>query len=167
MPDHSQDLSRLMPLLRHATAHLGVEQTVTGKTLGLSNGRMMALAAIEAEDSCSMGDLARRLDLPSPLATRVADELVARGLADRAEDEADRRRVMIRLTSGGRAALETVHREAEALVSEVLQRMSEEETAALLLGLRAFLRVLHAPAEDGTPPAVPEHDQDFPTEVAP
>jgi hypothetical protein len=60
-----------------------------------------------------------------------------------------------------------VHREAEALVSEVLQRMREEERAALLLGLHAFLRVLHAPADDGTPPAVPEHEHDFPAEVAP
>jgi DNA-binding MarR family transcriptional regulator len=167
MTHHTEDLSRLMPLLRHATAHLGVEQTNTGKALGLTNGRMMALAVIDARDGCSMGDLARHLDLPSPLATRVADELVARGLAERAGDPADRRRVMMHSTAAGREALGTVHREAEELVSEVLLRMTEEETTSLLVGLRAFLRVLHAPAGDGTPPAVPEHEHDFPTEVAP
>ena len=52
MPHHSEDLSRLMPLLRHATAHLGVEQTPTGKELGLTNGRMMALAAIDSRECC-------------------------------------------------------------------------------------------------------------------
>jgi DNA-binding MarR family transcriptional regulator len=163
MTDHSEDLSRLLPLLRHATAHLGVEQTATGKALGLTNSRMMALATIDAGGGCTMGELARRLDLPSPLATRVAAELVGRGLAERAGDPDDRRRVVVRLTAEGRGALATVHREAEQLLSVVLHRMTEEETAALLAGLRAFLRVLHQPAGDG-PPAVPAHEHAFSTE---
>lgn len=166
MTHHTQDLSRLIPLLRHATAHLGVEQTPTGKALGLTDARMMALATVGAQDGCSMGDLARRLGLPSPLATRVTDELVARGLAERAGDPSDRRRVLVLLTAEGREALEKVGHEAEELISAVLLRMSDEETASMLVGLRAFLRVLHAPADDEAPP-VPEHEHAFPTEVAP
>src|SRR5665811_2467107 len=72
MPHHTKDLSRLMPVLRHATTHLGVEQTATGKALGFTNARMMALAAVIAAEPCSMSDLAAHLALPSPLATRVA-----------------------------------------------------------------------------------------------
>ena len=45
--------------------------------------------------------------------------------------------------------------------------MTEAETEALLVGLQAFLRVLHAPAPDGAPPALPAHDHDFPTERNP
>lgn len=164
MSHHTEDLSRLMPLLRHATAHLGVEQTPTGKALGLTNARIMALAALGAADGCSMGDLARRLELPSPLATRVADELVARGLAARSGDPADRRRVVVHLTLEGREALTTIHREAEELVSAVVLRMSEEETAALLAGLRAFLRALHARGDDGAPAALPDHEHAFAVE---
>jgi DNA-binding MarR family transcriptional regulator len=156
-----------MPVLRHATAHLGVEQTTTGKALGLTNARMMALAAVGAAEACSMSDLAQRLSLPAPLATRVADELVARDLVERLGDPSDRRRVLLRLTEQGHAALDTVHGEAEELVSAVLLRMTEAETAALLIGLRAFLRALHAPAPDGTPPALPAHDHAFPTERNP
>lgn len=152
-----------MPLLRHAIAHLGVEQTTTGRALGLTNARVMALDALDAEDGCSMGELARRLELPAPLATRVADELVARGLALRGGDPGDRRRVVMRLTPEGRAALRAIHCEAEELVSTVLLRMSEEETDSLLVGLRSFLRALHAPGEDGTPAALPDHDHTFAT----
>jgi DNA-binding MarR family transcriptional regulator len=161
MPHHTQGLSRLMPVLRHATAHLGVEQTPTGKALGLTNARMMALAAIGAARSCSMSDLARHLTLPAPLATRVVDGLVARDLAERYGDADDRRRVLLRLTMAGRTALVTVRREAEELVSAILSRMTESESESLLLGLEAFLRVLHVPAPDGAPPAVPAHDHDF------
>jgi len=167
MSHHTKDLSRLMPVLRHATSHLGVEQTATGKALGLTNARMMALAAVSAGDACTMGDLARRLSLPAPLATRVADELVARGLVERSGDPGDRRRVVLRPTAEGQTAMTTVHREAEELMSAVLERMTEAEAEALLIGLQAFLRVLHSPASDGGSPAVPAHDHDFPTERIP
>lgn len=167
MSHHTTDLARLMPVLRHATSHLGVEQTATGKALGLTNARMMALAAVGAAGECSMSDLAHSLSMPAPLATRVADELVARDLVERCGDPDDRRRVVLRLTESGRAAFETVHQEAEQLVSAVLLRMTEAETEALLVGLQAFLRVLHGPAADGTPPAVPAHDHAFPTERSP
>jgi DNA-binding MarR family transcriptional regulator len=164
MPHHTQDLSRLMPVLQHATTHLGVEQTATGRALGLTNARMLALAAVGNADGCSMTDLAQRVSLPAPLATRVADELVARDLVERFGDQSDRRRVLLRATAQGRAALDAVHSEAEALVSAVLERMTEAETEALLAGLQAFLRVLHAPAPDGTPPALPIHVHGLPTE---
>ena len=164
MSHHTKDLSCLMPVLRHATTHLGVEQTATGKALGLTNARMMALAAVGAGDGCSMTDLAQRLALPAPLATRVADELVARDLVERSGDPDDRRRVVLRLTEQGRTTLETVHHEAEQLVSAVLLRMSEAETEALLVGLQAFLSVLHAPGPDGDSPTLPAHDHAFPTE---
>ena len=167
MPHHSKDLSRLMPVLRHATTHLGVEQTATGRALGLTNARMMALAAVIAAEPCSMSELAARLALPSPLATRVAEELVTRDLVERFGDPGDRRRVLLRSTEQGRATLDAVHGEAEQLVSAVLERMTAAETEALLVGLRAFLRELHTPAADGTPPAIPTHDHDFPTEGTP
>jgi hypothetical protein len=71
------------------------------------------------------------------------------------------------VTEQGRATLEAVHGEAEKLVSAVLERMTDAEAEALLVGLRAFLRELHTPAVDGTPPAIPTHDHDFPTEATP
>src|SRR5512137_1693578 len=109
MSHHTKDLSRLMPVLRHATTHLGVEQTATGVSLGLTNARMLALTAVAAGDGCSMTELARQLDLPAPLATRVADELVARDLVERVGDPDDRRRVVVRLTEQGLTALDKVN----------------------------------------------------------
>ena len=167
MTHHSIALTHLMPLVRHATAHLGVEQTPTGKRLGLTNGRMMALAVLGSRGTCSMSEFARELGLPSPLATRVADELVSRALVERGADPGDRRRVLLRLTPEGRDALASVHDEAEELLSAVLLRMTPAETEALLVGLQAFLRQLHEPSGTGAPPAVPADEHDFPTEPEP
>lgn len=153
-----------MPVLRHAMAHLGVERTPTGKALGLTNSRVLALAAAATPDGCSMSRLATELGLPSPLATRVADDLVGKGLVTRVGDADDRRRVLLRLTERGEEALRAVHAEAEQLVAGVLGRMPEDETEALLCGLRAFLRELHEPAADGAPPGVPAHGHAFSTE---
>jgi DNA-binding MarR family transcriptional regulator len=164
MSHHSTDLAHLLPLVRHAISHLGVEQIPTGKALGLTNGRMMALAVLESQGTCSMSEFARELGLPSPLATRVADELVTRGLVEREADAGDRRRVLLHLTSKGREGLARVHDEADELISEVLLRMTAAEAESLVLGLRALLRELHAPASDGVPPVVPDHQHFFSTE---
>lgn len=165
MSHHSRDLTHLMPLVRHAMAHLGVEQTATGKELGLTNGRSMALAVVDARGGCSMSELARDLGLPSPLATRVADELVTRRLVERDADPLDRRRVLLRITARGRKALADVHEEAECLLAGVLERMTPSEREALLAGLRALLRVLHAPEDQSASSAVPAHRHGFSTEV--
>lgn len=145
-------------------AHLGIEQTPTGRALGLTNGRMMALAAAAGPEGCSMSALAARLGLPSPLATRVADDLARKGLVERWGDPNDRRRVLLHLTERGDDALHKVHAEAERLVASVLGRMTESETEALLSGLRAFLRELHEPLAGGAPPVVPAHDHGFSTD---
>lgn len=154
-----------MPLLRHTMAHLGVEQTPTGRRLGLTNARLMALAVVETRGECSMSQLARELGLSSPLATRVADGLVARRLAERLTDPDDRRRVLLRVTASGHDAVLAVHAEAEEIITAVLMRMTRAETESLLTGLHAFLRALHEPAHDDKRPSLPAHEHDFPTEA--
>jgi DNA-binding MarR family transcriptional regulator len=146
MSHHTQHLARLLPVLRHAGAHLGVEQTPTGRRLGLTNARVMAMVSIGAAPECSMSDLAQALDLPAPLATRVIGELHDRGLVERFAHATDRRKVLLRLTPEGRSAVAATRAEAEEQVESVSERMSEDEIAALVTGLEAFLRVLHEPS---------------------
>ena len=146
MPHHTERLARILPLLTHTSAHLGVGATPTGKRLGLTNTRMMALAMlIHGHHQASMSDLAAALGLSAPLATRTADELVERGLLERGDDPTDRRRVIVRPTAAGRRAFDKVHREAAELIGDVLQRMTAKEQDALVLGLEALLRAMHAP----------------------
>lgn len=144
MSHHAERLARIMPLMQHIVSHLGVQSTPAGKRLGLTNTRMMALAAVLHADGLAMSDLAAALDLPAPLATRTVGELVDRGLLQRASDASDRRRVLVRATPSALRAFDEVHRDAARLVAEVLERMTDRESDALVVGLEALLRALHA-----------------------
>jgi len=141
----AERLARIMPIVHHAIAHLGVQATCTGKRLGLTNTRMRALAAVLHSESVKMSELAASLDLPAPLATRVADELVERGLLERLPDASDRRRVLVRMTEAGRQAFFDIHQESGVVLGRVLEQMTDEQADALIKGLEALLEALHGP----------------------
>ncbi len=145
MTRSTERLARLMPLAHHAISHLGVKTTPTGKRLGLTNTRMMALAVVLHGESVTMSELAGALDLPAPLATRTVDELVERDLLERSPDTHDRRRVLVRATDTGRQALDDIHRESGVMLGRVLEQMADEQVDALIEGLEALLEAIHGP----------------------
>lgn len=145
MSEQSHRLANVMPLLQHVTSHLGVQSTPTGKKLGLTNTRMMALGAASRTAGMTMTELADELALPGPLATRAVDELVQRGLVERSTDPTDRRRVIVAATTEGVTTIGAVHQETEAAYLPVIERMAPEEADALVTGLEALIRVLHEP----------------------
>ncbi|WP_240799616.1 hypothetical protein [Streptomyces sp. A1277] len=67
------------------------------------------------------------------------DELGAAGLVERARDTADRRRVMVTVTSEGRALLEALKADARSVQEEVLAPLTARERARLT----ALLRRVH------------------------
>lgn len=147
-------LARIMPLVQHAVSHLGVQTTETGKRLGLTNTRMMAMAVALHHENVSMTDLATALGLPAPLATRTVDELVERGLLERAADPDDRRRVLVRITTSGRQAFHDIHSESGVLLDRVLDQMTDEQVESLVGGLEALIAALHGPG------GLPSHGHD-------
>jgi len=92
--------------------------------------------------SPTMGELSEAISVPLSTATRMAHWLADNGLVERASDPDDRRIVRIALTDNGRAFLEAVERHMADKAGKVLDCLTGEEQAALLVILEKVAKGL-------------------------
>lgn len=89
--------------------------------------------------SVNMRLLAEHFGVPMSSATRMADQLVQRGLLERYSDQQDRRVVLLRLSSSGERALGIIYQATRERMKLILQQFSPEERRQILtLGGRLF-----------------------------
>lgn len=93
---------QLAGLIRFAWSGSDSEFTreVAEQDLTFSQLKTLLLLA-EHDDTLSVKDVAERLGISLPAASRAVDSLVRRGLAERAEDQVDRRVKRVRTTRKG------------------------------------------------------------------
>jgi len=109
--------------------------------LGLSSARWQVMGAIEAAP-LPVAQIARNMGLTRQAVQRLANVLADEGLVEFAENPNHRRAKLVRLTAGGKAVLEDVHRRqvewsnrlAAGLAAEAIQ-----EALTVLRGLRERL----------------------------
>lgn len=100
---------------RHASEGLSVSQLhLLTPLLSSANGE-------------SVGSLADDAEIASPTATRMLDSLERDGLVERQPSIEDRRRVVIRLTDGGRETLEQELERLDAGNRKLFGELSDEE----------------------------------------
>lgn len=79
-----------------------------GAVIGLPGPQYTALISIahlQAQDDVSVSALSQHLHVSGAFVTRLVNQLVERGLVDKASDTGDRRRVRLSLTAEGEALL--------------------------------------------------------------
>ncbi len=132
----ADELSQLFTLLVRTDSALADETAMT-------TTQRLALGELARSGPLRLGALAERIGVTDPTATRVADALVAAGLAERQPDSEDRRAVRLAATAAGRKRVERRKRETAAALSEALTRLPAEERerlTALLRNLNEALR---------------------------
>ncbi|KOG86952.1 MarR family winged helix-turn-helix transcriptional regulator [Streptomyces varsoviensis] len=120
--------------------------------LGMSNTEWEVLKALvlAGEPYCmGPGELAKRLGLTPAAMTHRIDRMVGEGLVTRERDENNRVRVIIGITSEGRAKWLEAMRMATIFEGDLLQDLSGEERVALGEMLTRLLRRV----EDAQPDA--------------
>jgi DNA-binding MarR family transcriptional regulator len=124
----------------------------------LSLVHLNVLTALEAEGALSMTNLAQAMDVSDASATGIVDRMEKRGLVERRHDTGDRRKVIVQVTETGRKVFSDMAEHRRALLAMILQELSEDEVASLLIGYRAITaarkRVL---ARELTEPATADH----------
>ena len=103
-PADAELAEQLLALWRAVLAPGGVGAYAIFEELDLTLTQVKALIAL-ADAELTVKDLAERLGLSLPGASRAVDALVERGLLGRREDTADRRMKRLRCTDAGRDAL--------------------------------------------------------------
>ncbi len=117
-------------------------------TLGALGPRHMpALLAVAAAGPLSVSELSRRLGLGLSTTSAIVGQLSRAGLLERAEDEADRRRTIVRLHDDYRDVIGSWAEQALAPLRGTLERLPARARAQFMEGWR----ILHEEATRAAP----------------
>ncbi|MFD6154938.1 MarR family winged helix-turn-helix transcriptional regulator [Nocardia sp. NPDC060256] len=94
---------------------------------GLRLWHMAILAALADFGPHAQRDLAERLTIHPSDVAKIVDELAAAGQVERTRDETDRRRMTVRITRTGRAALTALDKDAHQVGADLLAPLSPKE----------------------------------------
>jgi DNA-binding MarR family transcriptional regulator len=126
----------------------------------LSIVQLHVLTVLETAGPLSMGKLADALDVSVASATGIVDRMEQRGLVERRHDEVDRRVVLVHATDAGTAVFTDLEQQRRASLQRILERLSNEELKALLVGMRAMRKARSEMfAELSVEPAPPVRDR--------
>lgn len=123
-------------------------QTAMARASGLDTVATTALTALaNVADGCSIDVLRGLVGLSQPGCARLVDRLAGAGLVQRDRSSTDRRVVAVRLTAGGRAALQDALAARERVLSQQLAGLSDDRARTLesLLGELAAASVHRPP----------------------
>src|SRR5258707_15605466 len=110
--------------------------------LDLSMGQLKALVALATAGDMNVSELAEWLKTSKPSASIPVDRLVQPGYVERVEDQDDRRRTLVVLTTKGRELVDRLQRSGGERMQVWLEQMSPDDLAALTRGLRALAAVV-------------------------
>ncbi len=103
---------------------------------GLSVEQWRALEHLAGAGPCTMSALGTTSTVAGASLTRLVDHLVEQSLVYRAADTADRRRVLVHLSSRGRRRVRALRPKVRAAEAEAMAALTEEEQADLSRLLR-------------------------------
>ncbi|WP_216894344.1 MarR family winged helix-turn-helix transcriptional regulator [Nocardia alni] len=111
-----------------------------GIAFALDSALFGVLDAVEAlTDAATVTDIAHALDVDQPRASRLVARAVSEGLLRREADQADARRVVLRLTPKARTELSRVHDARRAVFARTTAQWSSRERAEFARLLTRFV----------------------------
>jgi DNA-binding MarR family transcriptional regulator len=125
------DASYVADRLHSAAIHLLRKVRREDVGSGLSAARLSALSVIVYAGPLTVGKLADAEQVRSPTMTRIVDQLVSDGLAERASFPGDARRTLVRGTPAGVDRITEGRRRRVASLTRDLESLSAEELALL------------------------------------
>src|SRR5580700_309237 len=137
--DDIAELTSLIPVTLHelknsVPAPMPMRDAMERASLGKRHASV--LLAVAATEPIGVSELAKRLGLLLSSTSTLVGELSRAGLLERAEDDQDRRRTIVRLHEDYRDAMETWLEVALMPLRNTLERLSPEARAHFMEGWR-------------------------------
>ncbi len=121
---------------------MGRLRTLVHEGMDLTYNQYKTLLTIAGQPECSLGDLARELEVAMSSASQMVDRLVGQGWVHREQDADNRRQVLLRLTPQGEELVAALQRGILHGYRKVLRQLSEEEQEALVGSFETIARIL-------------------------
>jgi len=137
-----QRIERIASLYPLLIGRMGRLRSLVHEGMDLTYNQYKTLLTIADRGECSLGDLARELEVAMSSASQMVDRLVGEGLIERRQDAANRRQVVIRLTPEGRTLIARLQQNIIDGYRKVLDRMSEQEQEELVRAFETIARLL-------------------------
>jgi len=116
-------------------------KTARWRDLDITMQQLRALYFLRDEKEASVGRLAELFAFGLPAASVLADRLVRAGYAERREDPADRRRVLLSLSRTGNRLVSELREGSHTLLRRWMTALSRDELEALARGWNALADV--------------------------
>ena len=126
----------------------------------LSLVHLHVLNTLESEGPLPMRRLAEAMDVSDASATGIVDRMEKRGLVERRHGTADRRTVLVHTTDAGEQVFRDMAGHRREMLAHVLTELTDDEMAALLVGMRAIhaarrrMRAAESAPNPDPPPAL-------------
>jgi DNA-binding MarR family transcriptional regulator len=143
-PSVEEDLTELTSLLAvtlhelKSAAPAPTEMRDAMERAALGKRHATALLAVAAAEPIGVSELAKRLGLLLSSTSTIVGELSRAGLLERAEDEEDRRRTIVRVHEDYRELMDAWLQVAVAPVRNTLERLSPEARRNFMEGWRVL-----------------------------
>jgi DNA-binding MarR family transcriptional regulator len=166
-PDHEdvsleeiRELGQLIPAFHHALKSIGPPDLHLVAALDggvkLTSRHLTALHNLVLEGPQSVSELAVRLHVALPTASLLVGDLGRAGLVERSEDQADRRRTIVRISATHASAVDEFLKRRVEPVRRVLAQLEPRDRAT-------FVRCLHLLVDEFTAIAAEmTHTEDAP-----
>lgn len=135
----------LLYLMKQVELAVRAELDELARPAGLTALQYTALTVLESHPDLTSAHLARSSFVTSQSMADMVTSLRARGLIERHQDPADRRRLVLSLTDAGRSLLDGYRQAVADLEAEMLTGLSEDQSTALREALLSCREALKRP----------------------
>jgi DNA-binding MarR family transcriptional regulator len=134
--------------LRRITRAADIHSHLLQRDFGVTGPQLSTLRVVHRLQPVSTGALARAAYIGYATLTGILDRLEEHGYVTRTRDPADRRTVILKMTSAGEKLLASAPSLLQNRLRDELKRMSEAESSALLKSLTQVAALMEAERPD-------------------